>query len=260
MLSLVQVLALGAVTFFLLPVVVRADDHDPFANFSAPGESHTIHCEFTGQEAWLDETVFCRLRVANGSVVDGSFSIFMKEDSYEIFRCPDQGRPGIKDDIDQDTGGCANNAARVQVPESDPRFDRFLGFWAFSVTTRPVLSRDLPTQGDIRYDDRFVESCPKRSVDLYDGGPEDSDLSQMCDLGIIRGLATTRFQTDMGEPAYERQYFLGMTLRDDGTDQTEFTGWELHFDLIVRGKVPADDPCPTSRVNGVCGFPIYERR
>jgi hypothetical protein len=84
-------------------------------------------------------------------------------------------------------------------------------------------------------------------------------FDRMCPLGTIRGISTSRRYTDLGEPAYERQYRLAMTERDDGTDQSVFKGWGLKFDLVVRAKVPGDDTCPVTRVNGICGLPVYQR-
>lgn len=258
-LAWLQVLALVIGSLVLWPMLVRADEPNELDFFVEPGDSRTLHCEFSGQEAHIEETVFCRMRVGNGGPVDASFFLFTEPDSFRVFRCPDQGRPGIADDFDLETGACAGNVDRVEVLPDDPRFDRFVGFWAFSVTTRPVITRSFPSDHDVTYDERYREICPQATLDAYDGGPARDDFGRMCHLGLIRGISTTRNFTDAGEPAYERQYFLGMTLRDDGTDQTEFRGWELRFDFTVRAKVPADDPCPSARVNGACVPPVFQR-
>lgn len=258
---LVQVLALAAATFLLLPLAVHAEPGDEFtATFDNPGGSQTLHCQFTGQEALPGDTVWCRMRIANGSSVDGSFFVFINEDSIKVTRCPDQGTATMEDDFREDGECLGGRQARIDVPETDPDFATFVGFWQFSMTTRPLISRSLPSDADVAYDERYVETCAKRSLAGYDAGPMDDDASQMCDLGLIRAFQNTPRTTDTGEQTYERQYFFGMTERDTGLDQTRFRGWDLHFDFTIRMKVPADDPCPGTRVNGICSVPVYQRR
>lgn len=261
-LNLLEVVALAMAIFVLVPMVVQAGPGDDIeAQFETPGGNKTLHCQFTGQSVFPDDTVYCRLRVGNGSSVDGSFFLFVEEDSYKVTKCPDQGTPDkMGDDFDPETGECIDGAdTRIEVDPSDPDYDTFVGSWALSVESQPVLVRSLPEDRDVRYDDRFVETCPKQGLDAYDAGPGDGDQSQMCDMGLIRHPG--HGPNDFGQQVYERQYYIGMTMRNDpDEDQSWSRGWDLHFDFVVRMQVPANDTCPESRVNGICPIPLYERR
>jgi hypothetical protein len=261
LLSLLQVLALALATFVFVPLMVRAEPADDFvATFDNPG-ANAFHCQFTGQEVVPGSTAVCRMRVGNGSAVDASFYIWVNEETISVTRCPDMGTPENMNDDFRADGECVNGPnTRFEVSEADPDWETFVGFWEYSVTTRPMITRSLPEDRDLRYDPRYVESCPKKLLSGYDGGPDDFDVSRMCDMGVIRALQSNRSYADSGEQAYERQYVIGMTERDTGQDQTRFRGWEINFDMTVRMQVPATDACPTTRVNGICASPVYQRR
>lgn len=231
---LAQTIGLAAAVFFLLPMVAQAVPGDE-AIVLKPGGDRVTQCNFTGQTAYPGDTVFCNLRVGNGSVLDGNFWVFSKENSLTV--------------LDQNDNVITDAALRT----------RFISTWFFHVFTRPVITQSFPEEQDVTYDSQWVEVCTLRTLPSYDGGPANADYERMCPLGVIRGISGPRAYTAMGEPAYERQYRFAMTERDDGLDQSVFKGWGLKFDLVLRLQVPHDDTCPTVRANGICTTPVYQR-
>lgn len=231
-----QCIAIACATFLLLPLMANAIPGDD-SIVVKPGGDRIFQCEFTGQEGFPSDTVYCNLRIGNGSGVDASYYMFADETTLEV--------------LDADDNVVTDPVLR----------DNFIGIWFFHIYTRPVITRSSPEERDVTYDAQFAESCAPRTLPNYDGGPNPSNMSwdRMCDLGVIRGISGSRSYTDLNEPAYERQFRLAMSERDDGTDQSVFKGWGLKFDLVVRAKVPSDDTCPATRVNGVCTVPLYQR-
>lgn len=234
---LVQTLALAAVVFLLFPLLYANAVPGDEVIVVPTGGTRVFQCEFTGQETLPGGTVYCNLRVGNGGELDGSFWIYSDETSLQVL-----------DHLDR-------------VVTDTALVDRFINMWFFHAYTKPVITRSFPEERDVTYDAQWVEVCAPRLLTSYDGGANPSNLAfdKMCPLGVIRGISSPRRVTEMGEPAYERQFRLAMTERDDGTDQSVFKGWGLKFDLIVRAKIPGDDTCPVTRVNGVCGAPVYQR-
>jgi hypothetical protein len=257
LLSIGQVLAVAAATFFILPLLVHAQPVDPIAT-----DGDVLHCEFTGQVAYPGDTVYCRFRIGTNTHLDATFYTFTNEDTVTVLEC-----------LPADLPACPQEKLK-QVPREDPRYTTFLNFWKFSALTRPVITRSLPEDHDVTYDPRDpAVICPPKLLFSYDAGPNydvvdedgnvvqpaNSDTGKMCNLGVIRGIAGPRNFTDDAQPAYERQYLFAMTECDCG-DQTEFAGWGLKFDLVIRAVIPVDpDPCPSSRVSGICTTPVYER-
>lgn len=213
LLSVLQVLALAVATLVLLPVVVEADQNDPFS-FQAPGD-RAFGCAFTGEGVLIDTMTSCRMSVANASVVDATMFMFVDGDSIRVMRCPDRSEQGAEDDMDE-VGECVGNAERVDVARTDPAYERFVGAWAISMRAVPSGS------------DEPVAICEPRGLGGYDGGERRGDHSQMCHMGVLEGLHSS--------PSAARTYLVDMTLRDDGTDQTTFNGWDLHFDFVVRAR------------------------
>ena len=209
--SVLQVLALAVATLVLLPVVVEADQTDPFS-FQAPGD-RTFGCAFTGEGVLSDTMTSCRMSVVNTSVMDASLFMFVDGDSIRVMRCPNRSDQGA--DMG-DYGECVGHAERVEVPRTDPAYERFVGAWAISMRAVPSGS------------DEPVAICEPRGLGGYDGGERRGDHSQMCHMGVLEGLHSS--------PSAARTYLVDMTLRDDGTDQTTFNGWDLHFDFVVRAR------------------------
>lgn len=231
LISIIQVLATAIGAFLFLPLVVRADETDGI--IVQPGLDGALHCEFSGQEVFPGDTVYCLRRIGTNTHLDGSFYLFVPPESIAIY--------------DQDN-----------TLVTGERADAFRNFWQLSVWTKPIVTRSGPDERDVAYDTRQARICEPRLLASYDGGPSGNDESKMCHLGVIRGFYSTRAFADSLEPTYERQYAIGMTERDIG-DQTEFKGWAVKFDMIIRAKLPADDTCPASRLDGVCTLPVYER-
>jgi hypothetical protein len=83
--------------------------------------------------------------------------------------------------------------------------------------------------------------------------------SNPCGLGVIRGIGGPNAFADSNQPTYERHYSIGMTEIDTGTDQSAYKGYGLEFDMVFRADVAAQTTCPSTRVNGICTTPVYER-
>lgn len=234
--GIVRTLVAAALVNFLLPVVANAVPGDQ-AVVVKPGGEGVLQCQFTGQVAYPGDTVYCNLRIGNGSDVDGQFWVFSDESSLQV--------------LDKQNNVVTDPALR----------ERFLNSWFFHVYTRPVITRSVPFEYDVTYDSQWVEVCPARTLGSYDAGPNPSNqnYSKMCPLGVIRGITGPRRFTEFNEPAYERQYRFAMTERDDGLDQSVFKGWGIKFDLVVRAQLPNFETCPTPRVNGTCTTPVYQR-
>lgn len=243
-------MAIVAAAFFVLPLVYA--DHQPGHITVGPGDEVRggvdLHCEFTGQEVFPGDTAFCRMRLGTNTHLDVSMFLFIDEENIEVL--------DRNDNI---------------VPKGSTPYNTFVSFWSLSAWSRPLFTRSLPEEHDVMYDpraqdpehpERGFEICPQRLLASYDGGSNaagNPDFDRMCSLGVLRGISSDRSATDLGEQAYERQYFIGMTECDCG-DQTPYIGWGIKFDMIFRAKVPADDTCPVGRTSqGICPVPLYQR-
>lgn len=229
-----RTLALASATFFLLPLVVQAAPGDEI--FTQPNA--VVHCEFTGDAAYPGDSLYCKLRVGSDWPVDTSLFLFADESSIKV--------------LDEDD---------VLVTDETAKWT-FADAWTLAAWTQPMVARSLPGDGDVGYGPRLERTCEPRTLRDYDGGPNDQGnplFGKMCPMGLLRGIRSARAFADSREPAYERQYQLELTERDTHSDQTMFAGWSLVFDLIVRAKLPADDPCPSTRTSGICSTPVYIR-
>lgn len=245
-------LAVAAGAFFVMPLLVHAEENPIFV---APGGQATLHCNFTdpgpqgGQ--FPSDTVYCRRRIGTNTAFDVSMLLYLDEDSFKVYSWDPDNKPTERGE-----------------EIFDARRDEFISFWKLSLVTKPVVTTSIPEEHDLTYDPRYIEVCPPTQLAQVDGGPNRDasgapltpDESQMCRMGVVRGINSPRAFTYDQQPVYERQYFIGMTETDTGEDQSEFKGWSLEFDMIFRAKLPAEDTCPTTRTDaGICAFPIYER-
>lgn len=144
-------------------------------------------------------------------------------------------------DPDPDTGVCANITT---VPDTDPRWTRFVNFWTLEVERQKVLVVDGQ---EIQEDDHSGQNLLEP-----DGNPDDSGMRQYetacdgtlreinqaapCDLGLIRAAGERDL---LGEQLDVRYYNFNMTEIDDGSDQSEFKGWRIIFDFVFQARVPA---------------------
>lgn len=235
--SLLQVLAVAFAAVALPPMISKAAPGDPI---SIDGEGEfpqaITACAFN-DSTLPGGTVYCAQRLGTNVDVDVSMGLYIKQATIRVI-----------DELDQ--------------PVTDPvKANYFRDLWTMNVLARPILTRSIPADADMdvlgeadEYS-TYEEVCPPRRL------TEMAD-SETCDMGLLRGGTTS---ADSGEPTYERTYLIGMTEADDGTNQTEYAGWGLVFDMIFVAEIPARDPCPSTRIlvsedePGVCTTPIYIR-
>ncbi|HVE92188.1 MAG TPA: hypothetical protein VNE62_07810 [Actinomycetota bacterium] len=111
------------------------------------------------------------------------------------------------------------------LPSTDPRFSRFMSFFTLTVEKQQAIGSAV---GDITYTPFYTEACS--------GGFRDITKNSPCDLGIIRAAGSTDV---LDAPTDTRLYNFTATEADDGTDQSAFKGWAVHFELTFAARLPA---------------------
>lgn len=101
---------------------------------------------------------------------------------------------------------------------------RFVSFWNFEVDREQILV----AAGQEFRDGSFTTTCS--------GSIREFTAANPCDLGRIKAAGTTN---DFDQRLDERLYEFKVEEIDDGTDQSEFKGWEVFFNLVFQARVPA---------------------